>query len=45
MRSTMYQNGAVKISSVSCGFSPVKIDYSDYPKSFINRMNKLYFFP
>ena len=37
MRSTMYQksstlfagNGAVKISSVACGFSPVKIEYSE----------------
>ena len=32
----MYQkarNGAVKISSVACGFSSIKIDYSDYPKS------------
>ena len=24
----------MKISSVACGFSPVKIDYSDYPKKF-----------
>ena len=47
-RSTMYQkssillagNGTVKISSVACGFSPVKIDYSDYPKSFISRINE-----
>ena len=53
MRSTMYQkasilfagNGAVKISSVACGFSPVKIYYSDYPKSFISRINDVYFFP
>ena len=53
MGSTMYQkapflfagNGAVKISSVACGFSPqaVKIDCSDYPKSFISRINEVYF--
>ena len=29
-------NGEVKISSVACGFSPVKIDYTDYPKSLIS---------
>ena len=47
MRRTMYQkssilfagNGAVKISSVACVFSFVKIDYSDYLKSFISRIN------
>ena len=39
------ENGAVKISSVACGFSPVKIDYSDYPKSCISRINEVYFFP
>ena len=47
MRSTMYQkagNGAVKVSSVACGFSPVIIDYSDYLKSFISRINGVYFF-
>ena len=46
MRSTMLPkssilfagNDAMKISSVACGFSPVKIDYSDYPKSFISRI-------
>ena len=40
MRTTMYQkapplfagNGAVKISSVACGFCSVKINYSDYPQ-------------
>ena len=26
------------------GFSPVKIDYSDFPKSFISRINEVYFF-
>ena len=35
----------MKISSVACGFSPVKIDYSDYPKSFISRINEVYLFP
>ena len=52
MRSTMYQkssilfagNGAVKMSSVAYGFSPVKIDNSDYPKSFISRINEVFFF-
>ena len=38
-------NGAVKISSEACGFSPFKIYYSDYPKSFISRINEVYFFP
>ena len=53
MRSAMYQkrsilfagNGAVKISFVACWFSPVKIDYSDYPKIFISRIDEFYFFP
>ena len=42
MRSSMYKlevNGVWKISSVACGFSSIKIDYSDYPKSLI-RINK-----
>ena len=38
------ENGAVKISSVACGFSPVQIHYSDYPKSVISRINEVYFF-
>ena len=37
------RNGTVKISSVACGFSPVKVNYSDYPKSFISRINKVFF--
>ena len=37
-------NGAVKISSVACGFSSIKIDYSDYPKSLISRINEVMFF-
>ena len=34
----------MKISSVACGFSPVEIDYSDYPISFISRINGVVFF-
>ena len=34
----------MKVSSVACGFSPVEIDYSDYPKIFISRLNEVYFF-
>ena len=43
--------GVWKITSVACGFSCMKIDYSDYPKSLISRINevsmgakKLFFF-
>ena len=36
--------GVWKISSVACGFSSFKIDYSDYPKSLISRINEVYFF-
>ena len=51
-RSTMYQKGSIllagtgvwKISSVACGFSSIKIDYSDYPKSLISRINEVYVF-
>ena len=32
----------MKISSVACGFTPVKIGYSDYPKSFISRINEVH---
>ena len=45
--STMYQlagTGIWKISSVACGFSSIKIDYSDNPKSLIRRINEVYFF-
>ena len=31
-----------KISSVACGFSSIKIEYSDYPKSLISRINEVY---
>ena len=36
--------GIRKISSVACGFSPVKIRFSDYPKSLISRINEVYVF-
>ena len=35
-----YLHGVWKISSVPCGFSSIKIDYSDYPKSLISRINE-----
>ena len=46
--STMYKKGPfcspempqLKISSVACGFSPIEIDYSNYPKSFTSRINE-----
>ena len=31
-----------KISFVACGFSSIEIDYSDYPKSLISRINEVY---
>ena len=31
-------------SSVACGFSYIKIDNSDYPKSLICRINDVYVF-
>ena len=37
-RSSMY---ARKISSVACGFSHIKIYFSDYPKSLISRINEV----
>ena len=51
-RSTMYQKcsillagtGIWKISSVACGFSSIKMDYSDNPKSLISRINEVYGF-
>ena len=36
--------GVWKISSVACGFSSTKIDYSDYPKSLISRIYEVYVF-
>ena len=47
MRSTINQKaptGVWKIRSVACGFSYIEIDYSDYPKSLISRINEDYFF-
>ena len=43
--SAMYQKAPfwlLKISSVACGFSSFKIDYSDYSKSLISRINEVY---
>ena len=45
-RSMLYQKSSIllartgvwKIISVACGFSSIKIDYSDYPKSFTSRI-------
>ena len=34
--------GVWKISSVACGFSSIKIDYSDYTKSLISRIYEVY---
>ena len=36
--------GVWKISSVACGLSSIKIDYSDYLKSLIRRINEVYVF-
>ena len=36
--------GLWKISSVAVGFSSIKIDYSDYLKSLISRINEVYVF-
>ena len=33
---------AKKISSVACGFSPIKIHFSDYTKSLIGRIHEVY---
>ena len=33
-----------KNSSVACGFSSIKIDYSDYPKSLNSKLNEVMFF-
>ena len=38
------ETGVRKISSVACGFSPIKIHYFDDPKRFINRINEVYVF-
>ena len=36
--------GVWEINSVACGFSSIKIDYSDYPKKLISRINEFYVF-
>ena len=33
-----------ELASVACGFSSIKIDHSDYPKSLISRINEVYVF-
>ena len=33
--------GVRKISFVACGFSPIKIHLSDYPKSLISEINEV----
>ena len=37
-------NWLSKISTVACEFRTIKIDYSDYPKRFIDRINEVYVF-
>ena len=36
--------GVIKNSTVACGSSSIKIDYSDYPKSLISRINDVFVF-
>ena len=36
--------GVWKISSVACGFSPIKINYSAYLKSLISKINEALYF-
>ena len=36
--------GVWRISSVACGFSSISIDYPDYPKRLISRIDKVYVF-
>ena len=38
------RSGVWKIRSVACGFNSIKIEYSDYPKSLISRINEVYVF-
>ena len=35
-------NWRKEISSAACGFSPIKIHFSDDPKSLISRINEVY---
>ena len=37
------RTGVRKISNVACEFSPIKVNYSDYPSRFINRINEVFF--
>ena len=45
-RSTMHGSillagtGVWKVNSVACGFSSIKIDFNDYQKSLISRINE-----
>ena len=34
----------MEIVSVACGFSSIKIEYSDYPKNLISRITEVYGF-
>ena len=51
-RSNMYQKAPfclagtdiLNISSIAFGFSFIGIDYSDYPKSLISKINEVYVF-
>ena len=38
------RTGVRKIYSVACRFSPIKLYFSDYPKSLISRINEVYVF-
>ena len=38
------KTGLRKINSAACGFSPIKIHFSDYPKSLISRITEAYVF-
>ena len=35
-------NWRKEICTVACGFSPIKVHYSDHPKRFTNRINEVY---
>ena len=41
-KSSILLAGTRKIISVACGFSPIKIHFSDSPKSLISRINIVY---
>ena len=51
-RNSLYQKSSIllagtgvwKISSVASGFTSIKIDFNDYPKSLISRINEVYVF-